>query len=215
MNRTLLIIILCLSGCSATKDLAQGMGSTGTGAIVGTLVGAGAGVGCSKLGGSTALCTSAGLAAGSLAGYGAAQLDEYWSDQVPVLDCKGVVKKLSYKNSKGVLVKSTLKFDKSDGQYKVGEVIKPILLVQVASPEGKETGLKLVDKVRNVSSSLMKKPCGGFEASLGDITVDKEQKIDFDYDVVDEKGKSLANAKSCISVSNSSRNYCTSKTSKG
>ncbi len=208
----LLGILMLAAGCSATKDLAQSMGTTGTGAIVGTVVGAGAGIGCSKAGGNSALCTAAGVAAGSAAGYAATEIDEMWSAQIPVVDCKGVTKKLGFNAGKDkVKVAAKINLDNEDGVYKIGESIKPKLFYQLAAQENKEIGLKLVDKVKGNQSGILKRTCGGYDAQLDPIDANKEQKINLNYEIVDEKGKTLAKATACVSVSNSGKNLCGKK----
>ena len=210
MNRRVIALLIStvFVGCGATKDLAQSLGTTGTGAIVGTIVGAGAGVGCSKAGGNSALCAAAGVAAGSAAGYLAAELDESWSSTVPVVDCKGVTKQLAFTPSKNKPYKVAASIKSPKSIYKKGEVIQPELDVKIAGTETSEVPLKLVDKINNKQSSLLKKPCGGFNMPIGAIESDKEGPVKIHYDIVDENGKVLTSARSCITVSESGKNLC-------
>ena len=204
------LIVTSLLGCSATKDLSESMGSTGTGAVVGALVGVGAGVGCSKLSGSTATCVAAGATAGALAGAVAAELDEQWASTVPVVDCKGVSKKLAFKASKNEPVKlaASINLDKKNGLYKPGEEIKPSLNLLLASADTAPYVFKIRDVANKKESSALKKTCGGYDFPLQPIKSNVEGPQNIVYEIVDEKGKVVSKATVCASVTSKGVKVC-------
>jgi hypothetical protein len=165
---------LTITGCETAGKANSAIGSTGTGVIAGTAVGAGVGIGCDKLTGgkNKGACVAAGLATGALAGTLAAKFDEEAEKAVPAMDCASVKRRMNYKSST-----PKVKLDFASQPVRVikpGEELKLPIKMDLATPgvEGKEQEITFKFEVASLGEKntgrTMTKPCGGYGSSTTD-----------------------------------------------
>ncbi|MDO9105805.1 MAG: hypothetical protein Q7U57_12700 [Methylovulum sp.] len=189
----------------------------GTGAIVGTFTGAGAGYWCQSAthGENTAACVTVGLMTGTVLGTLSAHLDDAAAKAVPAMDCNSIKKRMNYPSTANK-PKAVLKLEQSSLVVKPGQELSIPIKMDLATPgiEGKEQNttfkIEIVGNNKVNSSKSITKACGGDYPLPVSLPTEKEGTYAANIKLLNSDNSEIDGGYLgiCYTVANDGKNKC-------